>query len=136
MNKNYLHSDITELILKAFFNVYNELGFGFLEKVYERAMICELIDLGLEVESQKKLTVYYKKKNVGDYFADIVINQSVIIELKAVDNICPEHEVQLVNYLKATDIEVGLLLNYGKKTQYKRKVFTKEYRSQYNSIKS
>jgi GxxExxY protein len=136
MNKNYLHSDITELILKAFFNVYNELGFGFLEKVYERAMICELIDLGLEVESQKKLTVYYKKKNVGDYFADIVINQSVIIELKAVDNICPEHEVQLVNYLKATDIEVGLLLNFGKKPQYKRKVFTKEYRSQYNSIKS
>jgi GxxExxY protein len=129
MNKNYLHSDITELILKAFFNVYNELGFGFLEKVYERAMICELIDLGLEVESQKKLTVYYKKKNVGDYFADIVINQSVIIELKAVDNICPEHEVQLVNYLKATDIEVGLLLNFGKKPQYKRKVFTKEYRS-------
>jgi GxxExxY protein len=136
MNKNYLHSDITELILKAFFNVYNELGFGFLEKVYERAMICELIDLGLEVESQKKLTVYYKKKNVGDYFTDIVINQSVIIELKAVDNICPEHEVQLVNYLKATDIEVGLLLNFGKKPQYKRKVFTKEYRSQYNSIKS
>jgi len=136
MNKNYLHSDITELILKAFFNVYNELGFVFLEKVYERAMICELIDLGLEVESQKKLTVYYKKKNVGDYFADIVINQSVIIELKAVDNICPEHEVQLVNYLKATDIEVGLLLNFGKKPQYKRKVFTKEYRSQYNSIKS
>jgi len=136
MNKNYLHSDITELILKAFFNVYNELGFGFLEKVYERAMICELIDLGLEVESQKKLTVYYKKKNVGDYFADIVINQSVIIELKTVDNICPEHEVQLVNYLKATDIEVGLLLNFGKKPQYKRKVFTKEYRSQYNSIKS
>lgn len=136
MNKNYLHSDITELILKAFFNVYNELGFGFLEKVYERAMICELIDLGLEVESQKKLTVYYKKKNVGDYFADIVINQSVIIELKAVDNICPEHEVQLVNYLKATDIEVGLLLKFGKKPQYKRKVFTKEYRSQYNSIKS
>ncbi|PKQ62132.1 GxxExxY protein [Labilibaculum manganireducens] len=124
---NYIHSEITGLILKAFFNVYNELGYGFLEKVYERAMVLELEHLDLEVEEQKRITVFYKDEKVGDYFADLIINDQVIIELKAVERIAPEHEVQLVNYLKATNIEVGLLLNFGAKPQYKRKVFTKNY---------
>ncbi|WP_372754567.1 GxxExxY protein [Labilibaculum sp.] len=124
---NYLHSETTGLILKAFFNVYNGLGYGFLEKVYERAMILELNSLGLKVEEQKKITVFYKDEKVGDYFADLIINDQVIIELKAVERIAPEHEVQLVNYLKATNIQVGLLLNFGAKPQYKRKVFTKNY---------
>lgn len=124
---NYIHSEITGLILKAFFNVYNELGYGFLEKVYERAMVLELKNLNLDVEEQKKITVFYKEEKVGDYFADLIVNNQVIIELKAVERIAPEHEVQLVNYLKATNIEVGLLLNFGAKPQYKRKVFTKNY---------
>ena len=127
MNTNYLYSDITGLILKAFFNVYNELGYGFLEKVYERAMILELKNLGLKIEQQKRISVYYKEEKVGDYFSDLVVNDQIILELKAVENIAPEHEVQLVNYLKATGIEVGLLLNFGIKPQYKRKVFTKKY---------
>lgn len=124
---NYIHSETTGLILKAFFNVYNELGYGFLEKVYERAMVLELKNLNLDVEEQKKITVFYKEEKVGDYFADLIVNNQVIIELKAVERIAPEHEVQLVNYLKATNIEVGLLLNFGAKPQYKRKVFTKNY---------
>ncbi|WP_461630769.1 GxxExxY protein [Labilibaculum euxinus] len=124
---NYKHSEITGLILKAFFNVYNELGYGFLEKVYERAMVLELKHLDLEVGEQKRITVFYKDEKVGDYFADLIVNDQVIIELKAVERIAPEHEVQLVNYLKATNIEVGLLLNFGAKPQYKRKVFTKNY---------
>jgi GxxExxY protein len=130
MNDNYLHSDITGLILKGFFNVYKELGYGFLEKVYERSLINELIDLGLSVDSQKKIKVYYKDEIVGDYFADIIVEGKVIVELKAVEKLAPEHEVQVVNYLKATGIEVGLLLNFGVKPQYKRKVFTRNYHTE------
>lgn len=130
MKENYLYSETTGLILKGFFNVYNELGYGFLEKVYERALINELRDLGLNVEAQKKITVYYKDQVVGDYFADIVVEGRVIVELKAVEKLAPEHEVQLVNYLKATDTHVGLLLNFGVKPQYKRKVFTKNYHTE------
>lgn len=100
--ENYKHIETTRLILKAFFNVYNKLGFGFLEKVYENAMIIELRKFGLFVEKQKGIKVYYDEIQIGDYFADLVVENKVIIELKAVENICPEHEVQLVNYLKAT----------------------------------
>jgi GxxExxY protein len=130
MKENYLHSEITGQILKGFFTVYNELGYGFLEKVYERALVNELINLGLCVESQKKITVYYKDEVVGDYYADIVVEGVIIVELKAVERIVPEHEVQLVNYLKATSTQVGLLLNFGIKPQYKRKVFTKNYHTE------
>ncbi len=122
MNDNYKYSDITSLVLKAFFNVYNELGYGFLEKVYENALVIELRGLGLEVEQQVPIKVLYGKKIVGDYFADIVVNELVILELKAIEKLNSIHEVQLVNYLKATDIEVGLLLNFGKEPQYKRRV--------------
>ncbi len=120
MNANYLHSDITNLILKAFFTVYNKLGYGFLEKVYERAMMIELKKVELISERQTPVKVYYDNHEIGDYFADIIVNNKVIVELKAVENICPAHEVQLVNYLKATEIEVGLLLNFGKTPQYKK----------------
>jgi len=124
MNDNYKHSDITSLVLKAFFDVYNELGYGFLEKVYENALVIELENLGLEVEQQIPIKVLYGKAIVGDYIADIVVNNLVILELKAIEKLNSIHEVQLVNYLKATDIEVGLLLNFGKEPQYKRKVFS------------
>ena len=121
-----LHSEITDLILKAFYKVYNILGYGFLEKVYENAMRIELTEMGLNVLQQKKIKVFYEKNLVGDYFADLIVNQLVIIELKASENICEEHEAQLLNYLKATDIEVGLLLNFGKEPKFKRKLFTND----------
>lgn len=127
-NKNYLHSDITSLIIKAFYNVYNTLGFGFLEKVYENAMMIELRKLGLECKNQVPLTVYYDEIKVGKYSADIIVEDVVIVELKAAEGLVPENEAQLVNYLRATDIEVGLLLNFGKEPQHKRRVLTEEYK--------
>ena len=128
MNSNYLHSDITGKIIKAFFNVYNTLGHGFLEKVYENAMMIELKKYDLDCKKQVPLTVYYDDVKVGDYFADIIVDNKVIIELKASKTLVPEHEAQLVNYLRATDIEVGLLLNFGKKAEQKRRVLTSEYK--------
>ncbi len=94
---NYLHSEITEQILKAYFKVYNKLGYGFLEKVYENAMMIELKRLDLLCEKQKSLNVSYDGLIIGEYYADIIVNECVIIELKAAENLCPEHECQLVN---------------------------------------
>ncbi|QMW04275.1 GxxExxY protein [Spirosoma foliorum] len=124
MNTSYQHSDLTQLILKAFFNVYNKLGYGFLEKVYENAMRVEIAKFGLSCTAQQPIDVYYDTEKVGIYYADLVVNNCVIVELKAAIGLAPEHEAQLTNYLKATNIEVGLLLNFGREPQYKRKVFT------------
>jgi GxxExxY protein len=129
MIDNYKHSELTNKIIKAFYNVYNKLGYGFLEKVYEKSMIIELSKLGLKSERQYPIKVFYDNQNVGEYFADIIVENSVIIELKAAANIAIEHETQLINYLKATDIEVGLLLNFGKEPQLKRKVYSSEFKS-------
>ena len=126
---DFLHQDITEKIIKAFYNVYNELGFGFLERVYENALCLELEEMGLFCERQKPIKVYYNEKIVGEYFADILVNDLVILELKAAEALVDEHETQLINYLKATDIEVGLLLNFGKRPQFKRKLFTNDIKS-------
>jgi len=123
-NDNYKHSDITEKIIKCFYKVYNSLDYGFLEKVYENALFIELKKLGLFVEKQKHIKVYYENQQVGDYFADLIVSECVIVELKAAASLCEEHEFQLINYLKATEIEVGLLLNFGKEPQFKRRVFT------------
>jgi GxxExxY protein len=128
MNSNYLHSDITGLINKAFFNVYNNLGYGFLEKVYENAMLIELRKLNLKCEVQKQIDVFYEGQNIGTYSADIVVNDVVIIELKAVETLANIHEVQLVNYLRATEIEVGVLLNFSKEPQHKKRVLTNDYK--------
>ena len=117
------HEEITNLIIKAFYKVYNTLGYGFLEKVYENAMRIELIEMGLLVEKQKRINVYYFSHEVGDYYADLVVENLIILELKASETLTEEHENQLINYLKATEIEVGLLLNFGKKPEVKRKVF-------------
>ena len=122
--ENYKHSEITKLIIKCFYNVYNQLGYCFLEKVYENALFFELRQLGLFVEKQKRINVYYKQQLVGDYFADLIVSEAVIIEIKAAESLCEEHEYQLINYLKATEIEVGILLNFGKKPQIKRKIFS------------
>ena len=129
MDNNFKHSDITSLIIKGYYNVYNKLGFGFLEKVYENSMMIELKKLGLKCNKQTPIKVYYDNETVGDYYADIVVENKVIVELKAAKSLCEEHEIQLVNYLKATDVEVGLLLNFGKETEFKRKVLTNEYKS-------
>ena len=125
---NYLHSELSEKILKAFYNVYNTLGFGFLEKVYENSMMVELKKLGLKCRQQQHIDVFYDEIKVGDYFADIVVEDKIIIELKAAEALAPEHEAQLVNYLRATDVEVGLLLNFGKKPEHKRRVLTEKYK--------
>ena len=119
-----LHKDITDKIIRAYYNVYNSLGYGFLEKVYENAMMIELRNLGLNVKKQVSIKVFYEGHLVGQYFADIMVEENVIVELKAAENLCEEHEFQLINYLKATEIEIGLLLNFGKTPQFKRKIFT------------
>ena len=121
-----LHQDITDKIIKAFYKVYNELGYGFLEKVYENALFLELRGKDLFCEKQKPVNVFYNGNIVGEYFADMIVNGCVIIELKAAETLSGAHELQLVNYLKATEIEVGLLLNFGKKAQFKRKLFTND----------
>lgn len=120
---NLQHSEITGKIIKAFYTVYNALGYGFLEKVYENALSLELQELDLVVERQVPITVIYKDRKVGDYFADLVVEDCVIVELKAVEHILKSHESQLLNYLKATKIEVGLLLNFGTTAEYRRKIF-------------
>jgi len=119
------YSDLTEKIIKAAYKVHNVLGFGFLEKVYQNALIIELRKMGLSILSEKPITVYYENEIVGEYVADIVVGGKVILELKAVKELTEIHEVQLVNYLKATGIEVGLLINFGHSVQIKRKVFDK-----------
>lgn len=123
---NYLHKELTEKIISCFYEVYNTLGFGFLEKVYENAMLVVLAEKGLRAKAQQPIKVYFKDSIVGDYFADIVVEDTVIVELKAVEALAEEHEYQLINYLKATNVEVGLLLNFGKKPEIKRKIFTND----------
>nr|WP_314864749.1 GxxExxY protein [uncultured Flavobacterium sp.] len=124
--KNYPHQELTKSIIGIYYNVYNELGYGFLEKVYHRAMIIELNKNGYEVEHEKKIEVFYKNEVVGIYIPDLIINKSVILELKCVEYLIEAHENQLINYLKATECEVGLVLNFGKDPQFKRKIFTND----------
>ena len=123
---NLLHKDLTDLIIQAFYKVYNELGYGFLEKVYENALIIELKKIGLLIEQQVKIKVFYDETKVGFYLADLLVESSVIVEIKAAESLGYEHECQLINYLKASNVEVGLLLNFGKKPTFKRKVFSKK----------
>lgn len=126
---NYLHTDITEKILRAFYKVYNTLGFGFLEKVYSRALMIELRREGLEVLREHPIDVYYDDFKVGQYFADLIVENKVIVEIKAAEGLCPEHDAQLINYLKATEIEVGLLLNFGKTPEKRRKVLSTSFKN-------
>ena len=121
-----LHEELTNTIICAFYNVYNTLGHGFLEKVYENALAIELKKRGLAVTQQEGVKVYYDGAQVGDYFADITVNGFVILELKAVESLRSEHFAQLTNYLKATDKEVGLLLNFGRKPEFKRILLTND----------
>jgi GxxExxY protein len=122
----YLHKELTDKIIQAFYKVYNVLGFGFLENVYQNALYFELLNQGFQVEAQKSIDVYYMDHIVGKYRADLIVNEVVILELKASECLVLENELQLINYLKATDMEIGLLLNFGKKPEVKRKIFTND----------
>ncbi len=118
-----LHSDLTKKIIACAYKVYNKMGYGYLESVYEKCMLIELARASLNAEAQKPVRVFYEGQAVGNFIADIIVNDTVIIELKSVGRIVKAHEVQLVNYLVATDKEVGLVLNFAKeKLQVKRKV--------------
>ena len=117
------HKELTAKIIECAFKVHNTLGFGFLENVYQNALMIELDRAGLQPEKEKRIKVNYENQVVGDYVADIIVCDKVILELKSVKEIHPAHEAQLVNYLKATGIEVGLLINFGEKVDIKRKVF-------------
>ena len=123
-----LEEELSNKIIKAYYNVYNRLGYGFLEKVYENAFVLELKRMGVRGRRQVPVKVYDLGENVGEYFADIIVEDKIILELKAVDVLCEEHEAQLINYLKATSIEVGLLFNFGKVAQFKRKIFQNKYK--------
>jgi len=124
-NMEFKHTDITERIIKAVYAVSASLGSGFLEKVYENALMLELAQDGLLAQQQVPLSVRYRGQVVGEFFADILVNNTVIVELKAAEALLPVHEVQLVNYLKATDLEVGLLINFGPKIEIRRRVCSK-----------
>jgi GxxExxY protein len=121
------HKDITDKILHAFFKVvYADLGYGFLEKVYENAMMIALRSMGLNVNNQERITVYFQGQVVGEYFADLIVEDKVIVELKAASRLLVDHEAQLLNYLRATPYEVGLVLNFGPKPDFRRKVFAND----------
>ncbi len=119
----FQHKELTKGIIGAFYDVYNALGYGFLEKVYENALAIELRHRGFQVEQQHSIQVLYRGEVVGDYFADLVVNDLVILELKATKDLADRHEAQLLNYLKATRFEVGLLLNFGPTPTHTRKAY-------------
>lgn len=117
------YKELTEQIIKAFYDVYNDLGYGFLERVYQNAMYFELLDQGFKVEAQRSINVFHKGRMVREYYADLVVNDVIIIELKAAVRLSDAYEEQLVNYLKATNIEVGLLFNFGTQPEFERKIW-------------
>ncbi len=128
------HEELTQQIIKVFYIVYNILGYGFPEKVYERAMAIELRKMGLRVVCQQPIKVYYKGQVVGDFYADMLVEDYIIVELKATRTLAKEDEAQVLNYLNATVYEVGLLLNFGPKPQVKRKIFDND-RKKYHPSK-
>ncbi len=118
------HGEITDKILAVFLKqVYPGLGYGFLEKVYENALARDLKDCGVHVVQQSKIDVFYHGAIVGEYYADLLVENAVIVELKAIQKLTEDHEAQLLNYLRATPYEVGLLLNFGPKPEVKRKIY-------------
>ncbi len=118
-----VHEELTKTIIGAFYNVYNKLGYGFLEGVYENALMIELEKINLKAEQQVPIKIFYDKKNVGNFYTDILVENSVILELKAVSDLTSSHEAQLLNYLKGSGLEVGLLLNFGPSPKVSRKIF-------------
>ena len=124
MDENLVPKELIDIILTRFYQVYNDLGYGFLERVYQNALYYALIDEGLKCETEKLIKVYHNGRVVGDYRADLLVEDCVLLELKSTEEISPANERQLINYLRATTIEVGYLLNFGKRPQYSRKIFS------------
>jgi len=120
---NMKSKELSSKIINAFYTVYNTLGYGFLEKVYENSMMIELNKIGLNCSRQVPISVKYGNEIVGEYYADILVEDKIILELKAIRTLTKQDEAQLLSYLTATDIEVGLLLNFGEKPAFKRKVY-------------
>lgn len=120
----FLYKDITETILKSFFEVYKTLGYGFLEKVYHNALLFELQKNGLFVEKECKIDVTYKGIIVGEYYADLIVEKKIILEIKTAETIAKQFEYQLMNYLRATEYELGMILNFGKKPEFSRKIYS------------
>ena len=120
------HFALTDKIIGVFYGVYNELGYGFLESVYENALVIDLQRIGLNVERQVQLPVWFRGEKVGDFKADILVEKTILLELKCARVFEPAHEAQLLHYLKATEIEIGLLLNFGPFPQFRRLLFDNE----------
>ena len=118
------HEDLTSKIIACAYKIHNTLGFGFLEAVYQNALLIELLKTGLHAEKEKKIQVHYDSQLVGDYMADIIVENKIILELKSVKDLHPAHSAQLINYLKATGMEIGLLINFAESVQVKRKIYT------------
>ena len=121
--EKYLHSELTEKIIRCFYNVYDTLGAGFLESVYVKALMWELRKVGLSFEIEKAINVNYKGNVIGIFRADIVVDNKIIVEVKAVKSLVPQHEAQLINYLRATEFKLGLLVNFGNKLEFKRRIY-------------
>jgi GxxExxY protein len=128
------YKEITDIILRSFYEVYNELGDGFLESVYENALYIVLTGYGLSVERQRDISVFFRGNVIGDFKADLIVEGNVIIELKAIRALDAAHEAQVINYLKATNIEVGLLLNFGRKPEFKRFIYNNKRKEKYQSV--
>ena len=123
MNTDLKHGSLTDQILGVFYDVYNELGHGFLESVYHRSLVFALGSVGLNVRSRVAIPVWFRGHEVGHFEADILVENCVLLELKVARSLDSSHRAQLMNYLRATDIEVGLLLNFGERPEFKRVVF-------------
>lgn len=121
--QDFKHKDLSEKLIEAFYKVYNNLGYWFLEKVYANALMIEFKRNGIPAIPQSPIEVIYEGETVGEYYADVLIDNKIIIEINAARQLVEEHEAQLLNYLKATDIKVGLLFNFGPKPEIKRKAF-------------
>jgi len=121
-----LHKEKTGRIIQIFFEVYNELGYGFREKVYENALAIALREAGFQVNQQQQIEVYFRGQIVGEYYSDLIVDDLIILEIKAARHLSKENEAQLLNYLKATTVEVGLLLNFGSKPEFKRKFYSNQ----------
>jgi GxxExxY protein len=129
------HSDLSDKIIKVFYDIHNELGYGLCEKIYQKAFGIVLRQIGLKVDEQVPIKVYFRGQEIGEYFADMVINDVILLELKTVAHIIEEHEAQLLNYLKSTEIEVGYVMNFGKSAEFKRKVLDNDRKGSLNWTK-
>ncbi|MEM7571356.1 MAG: GxxExxY protein [Bacteroidota bacterium] len=121
--KPFLHAELSDKVIGAFYKVYNSLGYGFVESVYQNALALELQTLGLEVKKESSIEVFYRGEVIGSFRADLIINDLILLELKSSSSIIDAHILQLNNYLSATNIELGFVFNFGEKPKFKRRVF-------------